>query len=350
MKKIIAVLLLMSMLFSLVACAPPEVKNAEPAATTEAAVTPEAPAKVYKVGAVFTGPALDGGWNEGCFKGLKIMQDELGYETHYTDNIKQSDDESIIRQYAEQGYDLIIGHGWEYGPALEKVAKEYPDLHFLQTGGDAGGKAPNLASGVFTTGELGFLLSEVAAKLTKTNSTGFIAGFELPTIVGEYDMMRYTVPFLNPKAKAEAIYTGSWTDVAKTKETAKVMIDKGVDVIFGINNACDAGTIQALQESGKDVFFLGWSGDWHDAGPDVVATSGVQSFGVILKLVGESVQKGTFEGKMKSYGIKEGASSLGTWSSKVPENVKNEVMADFEKFKTGEYTMETVNKMIGFTK
>ena len=348
MKKIISVLLLMSMLFSLVACAPPEVKETEPAATTDVA-TPEVPAKVYKVGAVFTGPALDGGWNEGCLKGVKALEAELGFEVAYTDNIKQSDDESVIRKYAEQGYDLIIGHGWEYGPALEKVAKEYPDLYFFQTGGDAGGKAPNLGAGIFAAGDISFLLSQVAAKLTKTNSTGFIASFELPTIAGEYAMMQSTVPFFNPEGKTEVIYTGSWTDVAKTKETAKVMIDKGVDVIFGINNACDVGTIQALQESGKDVFFLGWSGDWHDFGPDVVATSGVQSFEVLLNLVGKSVQDGTFEGKTKEYGIKEGASFLGTWSDKVPQNIIDEVMADQEKFKTGEYSLETVNKMIGKT-
>ena len=70
---------------------------------------------------------------------------------------------------------------------------------------------------------------------------------------------------------------------------------------------------------------------------------------VLLNLVGKSVQDGTFEGKTKEYGIKEGASFLGTWSDKVPQNIIDEVMADQEKFKTGEYSLETVNKMIGKT-
>ncbi len=331
MKKIILLALSFVMILAVAGCAPGKSANEDK----------------MKVGLVLTGPALDGGWNQSAYEGLMALESELGFEVAYTDNIKQSDDESILREYAQQGYDLIIGHGWEYGEALKKVAADYPDIKFAQTGGDAGGSYPNLTSGVFRSYELGYLLGELAAKMTKTNKVGFIGAMELPTIVAEVDTVKATVPFYNPNAKADVVYTGSWTDVAKAKETAKVMLEKGIDVIIGINNQCDAGIIQAIQESEKDAYFIGWSGDWNKAAPDKVLTSGVQSVKTVILLMGQMVKDDKFIAEMVEYGVPENAAILGTWSSVVPAGVKADIEASWTAINKGELNVDQIKAKVG---
>lgn len=341
MKKILYVSLMLLVILALTGCAPEKEKAAS---GTDASVKTEAR---LKAGLVVTGPANDGGWNEAALTGLQALEKELGFEIAYTDNIKQSDDESIIRGYAQQGFNLIIGHGWEYGEALQKVAADYPDLYFAQIGGDSGGSLPNLTSGVFRGGELSYLLGKLAAKMTKTNRTAFIGAMEIPTLVEEVETFRYTVPYINPAAKVDVVYTGTWTDVAKAKSTAEVLIDKGADVLIGINNNCDAGIIQAIEESGKDVMFLGWSGDWNKVSPDIVLTSGVQSVKNLLLIIGKMVKDDAFVAETVVYGVPENVQLLGTWSDRVPPEIRAEIEADWKKMNTGELKPEELKKLIG---
>ncbi len=348
MKKVISLLLIAALSLALFGCAPPEdvIPDAEPE-TGEEVNTDEPATKKFKAGLVLTGPALDGGWNQSAYDGLMALESELGFEVAYTDNIKQSDDEAIIREYAQQGYDLIIGHGWEYGEALAKVAADFPDVYFAQNGGDSGGSMPNLTSGVFRSYELGYLMGQLAAKMTKTNKVGFIGAMEIPTMVAEVDILKYAVPYFNPDASVDVIYTGSWVDVAKAKETAKVLLESDVDVIIGINNTCDAGIIQAIEESDKDAYFIGWSGDWNAANPEKVLTSGVQSVKNLMVIVGEMVVNDNFVAESVAYGVPENCQLLGTWSASVPENIKAEIVADWEAMNDGSLTIEQIKEMVG---
>lgn len=348
MKKLIVLLLITALVLGFAGCAPPEEVIPEAEKPAEDAGSGDAVADApIRVGLVMTGPAQDGGYNQAAYDGLMDLESEMGFEVAYTDNIKQSDDESIIREYAQQGYDLIIGHGWEYGEALAKVAADYPDIYFAQNGGDSGGSQPNLTSGMFRTSELGYLMAKTAAQMTKTNRVGFIGAMEIPTMAAEVETIQHAVPFFNPDAKVDVIYTGSWTDVAKAKETAKVMLDMGVDVIIGINNNCDTGVIQAIEESGKEAYFIGWAADWNPVAPDIVLTSGVQSVSNLMQIVATMVKEGKFEAKAGVYGVPEDCQLLGTWSDVVPEDVRQSVIEDWEAMNSGEKTIEDFQALVG---
>ena len=57
---------------------------------------------------------------------------------------------------------------------------------------------------------------------------------------------------------------GSWDDPAKAKEIATALIEQGFDVIVGIADAGDVGTIEAVKEAraaGKEVWFISWVKD-----------------------------------------------------------------------------------------
>ncbi len=284
-----------------------------------------------KAAMLMSGPINDGGWNTSAYEGLTRLRDELGFEIAYTELVPQAEQKSILRNYARRGYDLVIGHGFEFGDSILEVAEEFPDVNFYQVGGDI--QAANAGSGVFGLGELSYLAGKLAAKFTKTDKIGFVGAMEIPTILAEIDMMKKTIAEYNPGASFTIAYTGSWTDVNKGKEAALAQISNGVDVIIAIGDACDVGAIQAAKEKGGYV--IGWSGDFNSLAPNVVLTSMVQSVPDLVLAQGEMIKAGTWKGEAKVWGVQEGVEFPGTWSPEVPADLKAEIMADYEAMKAG---------------
>jgi len=342
LKKLLALGLVLLMAITMFAgCAP----AAEEPAEEEPAVEEPSEEEPVQAALLTSGPINDGGWNTQAYEGLLLIEDKYGMEVSYTENVKQDDQVTILRDYARKGFDYVIGHGFEYGDALITVAAEFPDVKFVQVGGFAGGEQFNLSSGVFRTGELGYILAVLAGELTEANHIGFVGAMEIPTLVDEVISIQKTIESMYPGVRVDVAYTGSWTDIAAGKEAAKAMISAGADVLIGIGDACDAGAIQACEEQ-EGVWFIGWSGDMNLLSPEIVATSGVQD---VSFLIGDMVGKfmDGEEGTANVYGIPEGAQPLGTWAPGVPAEAKAKTIAEWEKFASGEYTLEIVAEMIG---
>ncbi len=284
-----------------------------------------------KAAMVMSGPINDGGWNTSAYEGLLQLRDKLGFQIAYSDEVAQADQINTLRNYAKKGYDIVFGHGFEYGDALKQVAAEYPNVKFYQIGGDVLG--PNLGSGDFGLGELSYLAGKLAAKYTKTNKIGFVGAESIPTMLAEVNQLRKTIAQFNPAATFTVAYTGSWDDVVKGKEAGMAQINNGVDIIVAIGDACDTGVIQAAKE--KNVYVIGWSGDLNSMAPNTVLTSGVQSVPALVMIQGKALKTGTWKPESKTFGIEDGPEYLGTWSPVVPAALKNEIMADQEAIKSG---------------
>lgn len=295
-----------------------------------------------KVALLLSGPINDGGWNTDAYNGLLLLKDK-GAETAYTENCKPNEIETIFRTYAKNGYNYIVGHGFEYGDAINKVAGEFPDVKFLQIGGPSE-NGSNLASGSFRYGELAYVAAGIAARTTKTNKIGFVGAMDIPSTQAEVDEIKRRAAEVNPAATVTVAYTGSWTDVAKGKEATLAQINTGVDVIIGIGDACDVGAIQACEESkDKGITFIGWSGDMNHLSPDIVLTSGVQSVAKIIEEVGQNVIDDKFEAVAKIYGMAEGKEFMGTFSPKVDPKVKEEALQEQADIISGKIKIKDYN-------
>ena len=130
------------------------------------------------------GPVNDGGWNQLAYEGLMKIKD-MGFEIANTESVTQENQKNAIKAYADQGYTLIIGHGYEWGDALVEAANEYPDIKFVQIGGSRGTEAPNLSSVEFRSYELGYLGGKVGASLTESKKFGFVGAQKIPTVNAE---------------------------------------------------------------------------------------------------------------------------------------------------------------------
>ena len=88
-------------------------------------------------------------WISRIHKALNTAASRGDIEYVYSENIANTDYERVMREYAEQGMQLIVGEVFGLERAARKVAKDYPDTAFLM-GSSFTPVAPNFS--FLTTG------------------------------------------------------------------------------------------------------------------------------------------------------------------------------------------------------
>jgi len=137
-----------------------------------------------RVGLITPGSVADAAWNSGAYAGLQRIHDSLGLAISHVEARTPAEQDEALRTYAEQGYDLVFAHGFEFQGPAERVSAEYSKTVFIVTSGSRA--HGNVAPLIFRLEEASYLAGMVAGGLTRTNVLGFIGGIELPPIEAAY--------------------------------------------------------------------------------------------------------------------------------------------------------------------
>ena len=280
-----------------------------------------------KVALLLSGTISDQGWSYTAYQALKAVEEEFGAEVAYSEMIAPSDFEEVFRGYANAGNDFIIGHGFEFGDAAKKVAKDFPDTYFAITSSTVS-QEPNLASIVMDDVESGFIQGLTMALLSETGKVGMLGGMEIPPIMNQQKGIRAGVNFQNPDVELIGATTGNFEDIAKAKEMALAMYEKDVDIIVPNVNKADFGVVEAAKETGNLV--IGCTSDLGKEYPDVVITSLRESFDEAFIYVLNQILDGNFEAKNYKLGFAEGAIWLAPFRD-FEEEISDENMARIEE-------------------
>ena len=346
MKKFVAMALSLTMAVSmLTACGggSKETKaetKAESAAqtTAESASEKAAEGEPLKVALCVTGAVNDMGWCQSAYDGLKLLEEKYGAEIAYTENIQAADIVAAFTDYAANGYDIVIGHGFQFGdPALE-VGAQYPDTKFICVEADA--SADNVASYVMKCEEGGYIEGILAAHMTESNKIGFIGPIEGASLIKIMNGFEDGAKSVNPDIEVQTAWTGSFTDTALAKEAAQAMIDGGVDFIAHDANDCGNGAIAAAQEAG--IYATGDSYDQHELAPETVLTSSMYHVPVLIEAAYNDIVNGEFKGEVKYLGMAEGVVEMAPYydmESVIPEDVRKEIAELIEQIKSGEFVV-----------
>ncbi len=133
------------------------------------------PAVLFDIGGKF-----DKSFNEGIYNGAEKFKTESGIAYGEFEISNEAQREQALRNFADQGYSPIIAAGFAQASALEKVAKEYPDLKFAII--DMVVDLPNVQSIVFKEDEGSYLVGMMAAMASKSGKVGFVGGMDIPLI------------------------------------------------------------------------------------------------------------------------------------------------------------------------
>ena len=288
-----------------------------------------------KVALLLSGAANDQGWNQTAYELTQKACEKYGYELAYTENLEVADISAAFADYASAGYDVVIGHGYEFGdPALE-VAETYPDTKFICTEADA--SADNVASYVMACEQTAYVEGIIAASTSESGKLGAIGpipGDSLVKIINGYEDGAKSV---NPDIEVQTAWTNSFVDTQLAQEAAKAMIDNGVDVIKHCANACGNGAMTAAVEAG--IWCQGDSYDQSSLAPDNILDSAIYNLDVVIDTALGSVADGSFEGDVYNLGMADGAVEV-LLSDNLSDDVKATAQDAIDKIVSGELEVE----------
>ena len=179
--------------------------------------------KDLKVALVLTGPINDGGWSQSAYEGLIGIAAKYDAQTAYLENVQAAQYNMSIRNYAKDGYNVIIANGAQFLDAVKEVSAEYPDTVFLVSSTDVTAKFGNgtNVSGVIGDGiEQGFLMGVTAAYLAQeqgSKKVAAVAGVEIPAFKKTLEGYNLGVAYVDKSIQVVQAFTGSTDDVNKLK-------------------------------------------------------------------------------------------------------------------------------------
>jgi basic membrane protein A len=255
--------------------------------------TKEAAGSKMRVAALFPGSIQDADYNALGYLALEEAKKAFGIETAFSEKVAVPDAERVMREYVNEGYNVIWVHGNQFNSAAFKVGPGAPDTVFIVEG-DGRPDAPlanfwyldrNYYTGFYTLGYL-------AALQTRAGKIGYVAGLELPFTRGEINAVKQAIRESGVKASFEHIYVGDFNDPVKARQAAEGLIAKGVDVIISAVNLGNLGIYAAVKEAGRPVWITTTYTSKKDQAPGQYLTSDIFDFNVTLRQVLERVARG----------------------------------------------------------
>ncbi|HEY8566780.1 MAG TPA: BMP family protein [Beijerinckiaceae bacterium] len=204
--------------------------------------------KPIKVASIYTVP-VEQQWVSRIHKALNAAKDRGDVTYKWSENVANNDYERIMRQYAEEGTDLVVGEIFGVERAARRVAASYPKTAFLM-GSSFGPAKPNLSVFDNFIHEPSYLTGMVAGKATKSNTIGMVGGYAIPEVNRLMNAFMDGARAVNPNVKFLISFINSWYDPPKAKEASFAMIDRGADVMyaerFGVSDAAKERNVKVI--------------------------------------------------------------------------------------------------------
>lgn len=328
MKKILALVLALCMVFALCACgAKTEAPAQAPAAEAPAAEAPaaEAPAaEKVRVGMVTdVGGVNDKSFNQTSWEGLQAL-DPAVFEVNYLESKTDADYQTNIQTFIDEEYDLIICVGFMLADATREAAEANPEQLFAIID-DASIDLPNVACLMFAQEQASYLVGLVAGAVTESKTVGYVQGmvndsmnlFGIGFIAGVLESC--------PEATVLQYNANSFTDIAAGSTAAKDMITKGADVIYQAAGGTGVGVINACDEGG--IWAIGVDTDQSTLAPEHVLTSAMKRVDVASQDISKAVAEGNFTAGIHMYDLSNGGVDLAPTRDHIPADVLETVEA-----------------------
>ncbi len=276
-------------------------------AVVTAAGAGDAAAKQLRVALVLPGPITDGTFNTAAYQGIKAAEKKYDIKISIQENTTFAQSKSALLHFARDGYDIIIGHGFQFGDPAKQIHKQFPKTWFIVNTAKVSG-APNLASFDNRWGDAGYVAGAIAAMVTKTGTIGHIGGIPVP-VIKEYNTgFERGAKRFKPDVKVLSAFVGSFSDIAKGKEITLSLIERGADVVTATGNESVVGTIQAAKEKG--VMAIGTAFDSAKFAPDTIVTTAIVRFDINIDKAIGLVVAGKLEPKNYLLGFNENGLDL----------------------------------------
>lgn len=289
--------------------------------------------KDVKVGFVFIGTGNDAGYTYAHEQARKYVEEKLGVETIYQENVSDSDNSSIavMQSLIDQGCNVIFANSFGFMEYVHEMAQEYPDVKFLHCSGYM--DAENMLNYFGRIYQPRYLSGIVAGMKTETNKIGYVAAYPIPEVIRGINAFTLGVRSVNPDATVEVVWTSTWYDPATEKNAAIALLDNNCDVIAQHQDT--TAPQQAAQERSK--WAIGYNCDTSDIVPEAFLTAPVWNWAPYYADQVQKVIDGTWKSENYWGGMEDGIVDLAPLTKNAPEGAQAKVDEMKAKIINGEF-------------
>ncbi len=276
-------------------------------ATPEATAPPEA----IRIAVVMPSAINDVAFSQSMYEAILAVQAEMGgpaaIEFDYSENMfNVPDAAAAIRDYADQGYDIVIAHGSQYGSSLAQVAPDFPETSFawgttVDTFQSQG--ITNVSAYEARAQEGAYVLGTLAPLMSQSR----IIAFAGPVDVGDANLFgrgfQEGAVAARPDITVNTSFTGSFSDVSLMAAAAETHIAAGADMLAGSSQSV-VGAVGVARDAG--VYYFGTQWEQTSLAPEVVVASQVYDWTIVLNDMIATRKAGVPGGKVYTLTFKNG--------------------------------------------
>lgn len=295
----------------------------------------------FRVAMVFPSTITDLSWSQAMYEAFASIQEDMGgesaFEIAYTENMFDvTAAEQALRDYADDGYNLIIAHGTQYGSQLFTVAADYPETSFAwgtatDVGEDEG--LTNIFAYQAKAEEGAYVEGVMAAMMTESGIIGLVG----PVAAGDalfFDSgFQQGVAATDPDVEVLVAYTGGFGMTTEATAIAQSQIAAGADILTGSSQQV-VGAIDAIAAEEGLWFATQW--DQSEQWPDTVVVSQVYDWKPSLLDMIENIQAGTLGGIVYTLTLENEGQIFVYGDVEIPEEVVAAAEAAIEGIISGD--------------
>ena len=277
------------------------------ALTGAAAGTPRA-TPTLKVALIAPSAHNDLAFTQSMYAALKSLQAKYHFKLAVSENqFVVGDAANLMRQYASQGYNLIVAHGSQYGGTIQQLAPQFPKVSFAWGTASSTFKLPNVYAYQAASNQGGYVQGYMAGLLSKSKVIGVIG----PIAVGDaklyVDGFKAGALGANPEATVNVAYTGSFSDPTLMSKQATVYLAQKADVLTGSSQSV-VGAISVAK--GANIAWFGTQWNQSSLAPKQVVSSQVYDWTGILTKILNGVQTGKLGGSAFTINLANGGEKI----------------------------------------
>lgn len=230
----------------------------------------------------------DKSFNDSAYQGLLRSQSGLGAYIKVLQSKSAADYQPNLTVLSEARFNMIYAIGFLMSDDLGQVAQQFPEQRYAII--DAIVPSPNVVSVTFKEEDGSFLAGAIAAMVSKTHHVAFIGGIDIPLIRKFEAGYIAGVHQIDPSARVDVKYAGSFDDVPTGKELANLLFNDGADIIYTAAGKVGLGAIDAARSRPAGNYIIGVDNNQDAMAPGRILTSMVKHVDVAVYDIAKGIQ------------------------------------------------------------
>jgi basic membrane protein A len=335
--------------------------------------TPTGPSQTtteqIKIAMILPGRTDDLAWNQAGYNSFTDLLTEYNQGINtcgcwVQNHMEKAQIQADVRDFVSKGFNIIIGHGFEFQVPMQELAPQYPDVSFLVIGG-WDNSLTNLAIADVRTDQTGYVLGYLAGKMTQSNKIGYIMGARVaelarfepnfakgasdanPSIVYSYGPLPGGGDGILSGGSISVVAVGDFHDLQGAKADAELMASQGIDVLAVMGDGVVRGAIEGAID--KNIKLIGNGINIADNPPvgaeQLVLGSGSWRWDKVMKEWLADVAAGKRNGKYWA-NLQNGGLEIELNKDNVPSDIQQEVSNIAAKVKNSEIQTDPLGPLV----